>query len=51
MISYYKLKKIEKKLEEAQKLDQSGQKWEKLRKIGKKFVLYTFWHKKIHKKL
>ena len=34
MISYYQLKKIGKKVGEAQKLGQSGQKSEKLRKIG-----------------
>ena len=39
MISYYQLNKIEKKVEEAQKLGQSGQ---KMRKIGKKFVFYAF---------
>ena len=36
MKSYYSLKKLEKKVEEAQKLGQSCQKWEKLRKFGKK---------------
>ena len=49
MISYYKLKKIQKKLELAQKLGQSGQKWGKLVKIGEKLVLYAFWPKKIQK--
>ena len=43
--------KLEKKVEEAQKLGQSGQKCEKLRKIDKKLVLYAFLFKKIHKKL
>ena len=48
MISYYQLKKMEKKVGENQKLGQSCQKWEKLRKFGKKLVLYAFWYKKIH---
>ena len=26
----------------------SCQMWSKMRKIGKKLVLYAFWHKKIH---
>ena len=42
MISYYQLKKIGKKVGEAKKLGQSGQKREKSRKIGKKLVLYAF---------
>ena len=42
-------KNIGKKVGEAQKLGQSGQKCEKFRKIGKKFVLYAFWPKKIQK--
>ena len=44
-------KKIEKKVGEVQKFGQSCQKWEKLRKFGKKLVLYAFWPKKIHTKL
>ena len=51
MISYYQLKKMGKKVGEAKKLGQICQKWEKLGKFGKKLVLYTFWPKKIHKKL
>ena len=43
------MKKMEKKVGEAQKLGQSCQKWEKLRKFGKKLVLYAFWPKKIIK--
>ena len=43
-------KKIGKKEGGAQKLGQSCQKWEKLRKFGKKLVLYAFLPKKIQKK-
>ena len=42
MISYYQLKKIGKKVGEAQKLGQSCQKLENLRKFDKKLVLYAF---------
>ena len=45
------MKIIAKKIGVAQKLAQSGQKSEKLVKIGKKLLLYAFWLKKIHKKL
>ena len=39
MISYYQLKKIGIKLRDVPKL---GRNWSKMRKIGKKLVLYAF---------
>ena len=44
-------KKMEKKVGEAQKLGQSCQKWEKLRKFGKKNWYYMNFDPKKHKKL
>ena len=44
-------KNFEKKVRVSQKLGQSGQKWRKLVKIGKKFVLYAFWPKKYIKNI
>ena len=55
MISYYQLTKIEKKwgkkVGEAQKLGQSCQKWEKLRKFGKKNWYYMHFDPKNTQKI
>ena len=51
MISYYQLKKMGKKVGEAQKLGQSCLKWEKLRKFGKKIGIICILIRKIIKKI
>ena len=48
MMNYYQLKKIGKKSRGGPKIRSN---WSKMRKIGKKLVIYAFWSKKIHKKL
>ena len=51
MISYYQLKKMGKKSRGGPKLGQSCQKWEKLRKFGKKIGIICILTKKNTQKI